>query len=288
MWEDGRTRGPQRISTKNLTISEENVSTKNNDWKEGGKMKTLESISAAAIVIFELIMIPSAQIAKLARSKKHLKYSTSRSRGRGAMKNALLTAFLMLFLASFVWAQEKCEAPVWNVGDKWTYKDTLGDTWTNEVVDIKDGLFLVRERGSKDLSAYDTKTLNHNFIIEESGRKLKYTRTFRKLFDFPIFVGKKWTDTTYMRPTTGQTEVTYVSEFKVEGIEEVSTSAGVYKAYKIRYKQTNIASHRSGWVLYWYSPDVKNWVKREFEETSFWPSRVQEFRNAELISYELR
>lgn len=203
------------------------------------------------------------------------------------MKKMMILGCFILFLAPMAWAQEKCEAPIWNIGDKWTYKSITGGTWKNEVVDIKEDLYIVKTGGARDLTAYDKKTMNLKYLIEESGRRVKSTGTMRKLFDFPIFVGKKWTDTTTAIPLRGSIEVTYVNDFKIEGIEEITTPAGVFKAYKIHYKQTNMVRGNNGWARFWYSPEGKTWIKREFEKSSFWVGATYA-QDTELISYELK
>jgi hypothetical protein len=74
---------------------------------------------------------------------------------------------------------------------------------------------------------------------------------------------------------------------KVEGVEETVSKAGRFKTYKIFFKETSMASFNSGWVRFWYSPEVKMWVKGEVEKTPFWASQtwLQDF---ELISYKLK
>jgi len=201
------------------------------------------------------------------------------------MKKLIVLGWIVLMLASVAWTQEKLEAPVWNVGDKWAYKSATGGTWTSEIVEIKEGLLIEKRQGSKELYAYDATTLNLKSMINESGRQSKPTWVLRKLFDFPIFVGKTWSDTTYSTPARSQNEVTYIHDFKVEGIEEVSTAAGTFKAYKIHYKQTNLSSHNNGWIIFWYSPDVKNWMKREVENVTYWQGSYQ---TAELTSHKVK
>ncbi len=41
-----------------------------------------------------------------------------------------------------------------------------------------------------------------------------------------------------------------------------------------------------GRARFWYSPEVKIWIKRELEKTNFW-DEVRMY-DAELISYELK
>lgn len=92
------------------------------------------------------------------------------------------------------WAQEKCEAPVWRTGDEWRFKQANGSTYTNEVVDVKNDLFVVKLGQDPDLYGFDKETVNLKFVIKADGRQMKATNDLRKLFNFPIFVGKKWTD----------------------------------------------------------------------------------------------
>ena len=60
------------------------------------------------------------------------------------MKKMIFLCFVVLFLASSVWAQEKIEAPILNVGDKWTYKRADGQIYSNEVVKVTDDLFIIK------------------------------------------------------------------------------------------------------------------------------------------------
>ena len=192
------------------------------------------------------------------------------------MKKAILLSCLILFLAPMVWAQEKVEAPVWNVGDKWVFKRTDGVTFFQEVAEVKEDLFIVKVGGSKDLNAYDKKTMNIKFLIDEGGKQVESESTLRNLFDFPIFVGKKWSDTTISLCLQGLAQArlrmgkaVYTSEFKVEGIEEITTPAGKFRAYKLHFQQSDNVSRSSGWIRYWYSPEVKMWVKREVEKSTY-------------------
>jgi hypothetical protein len=202
------------------------------------------------------------------------------------MKSMISACCLIFALTSMVLAQEKVEAPVWNVGDKWTYKDAAGETWTNEVAKVEEDLFIIKSSRSQDLVAYDRKTLNGAFLIDESGRRQKNTSTFRKLYDFPLFVGKKWTDATASAALRSGEQANFVHDFKVDGVEKITTPAGTFNTYRIHYKQTNMRAG-NGWVRYWYSPEVKIWVRREFEKSSFWPN-AQWTRDAQLVSYELK
>jgi len=204
------------------------------------------------------------------------------------MKKIILLSFLVIFIPAILYGQDKVEAPVWSVGDKWTWKRVDGATLYSEVVDVKEDLYVLKMGRDPDLYGYDKKTMNVKFLIKEGGRQEKFESAWRNVLDFPMFVEKKWTNNTYSKPARGQLPVTYINEFKVEGVEDVTIPAGTFKCYKIRLKQTNMSSrHESGWVLYWYSPEVKIWIKREAESTGYWLNSLWT-PNAELISYKLK
>jgi hypothetical protein len=204
------------------------------------------------------------------------------------MKKIIVLSLVILFLVSMAWAQEKCEAPVWNVGDTWTYKLADGNTQTREVVDVSNDLFILKIEGH--LSAYDRKTMNLKYLIDEKGKQVEATSGVRKLYDFPIVVNKMWSDTSTSVPVMGKKGgyATYENEFKIVSTEIITTPAGKFECYKIYYHRRNVTSRKGGGSAhYWYSPEVKAWVKREYDmSTTFWsgPSAT----NAELISYKIK
>jgi DUF3108-like len=204
------------------------------------------------------------------------------------MKKIVILAFLFLFLASQAWSQEKCGAPVWKIGDKWTYKDATGATFSNEVLDVKEDVFVVKSEATKSVAALDKKTMNLKFFIGPEGRKVKATGVPKKFSDFPLFVGKKWTDSFTVESRRGmQQELTILCDLKVEDIAEVKTPAGTFKAYVIYLKQgTPAYGGRYGWARHWYSPEVKALVKREYEKSEYWAG--SNMQDVELISYELK
>jgi hypothetical protein len=208
------------------------------------------------------------------------------------MKKILLS-LLVLFIPVILYSQDqdKVEAPIWKVGDKWTWKREGGATLHSQVVDVKEDLYVLKMGKDPDLYGYDKKTMNVKLLMKQGGEQFNFDEPWRKVLDFPMFVGKKWTDTTYIKPERflGKKQgggVTYINEFNVEGFEEITTPAGTFKCYKIRLKQTNMSRSESGWVRYWYSPEVKMWIKQERENTPYW--RVAWTKNAELISYTLK
>lgn len=136
----------------------------------------------------------------------------------------------------------------------------------------------MRMEGDRDLYAYDKKILNCNYFIDRSGRKVRYSDPLKNIFDFPLFIGKKWS---YSTESGG---ANYVNQFKVEAVEEVRTPAETFKAYRIYHKQTEMSRMTSGWVRYWYSPVVRWWIKREVEQSAHW-AKFYGLQNVELHYY---
>jgi hypothetical protein len=204
------------------------------------------------------------------------------------MKKIIILGLVFLFLASQTWSQEKCEIPVWKAGDKWTHKDATGATYTTEVLDVKEDVFVVKNEATQSIVAVDKKTMNLKFFIGSGGQKVVATGVLKKFYNFPLFVGKKWTDNfTVEGGRELRQEFNILCDFKVEDIAEVKTPAGTFKTYVIYRKQgTSAYGGNYGWVRHWYSPEVKTWIKREFEKSNYWAqSRMYD---AELISYELK
>jgi hypothetical protein len=122
---------------------------------------------------------------------------------------------------------------------------------------------------------------------------VKNTSSLKKSLDFPLSVEKGWKDTAYgtHRGNFGNYDVSYFNECRVQGVEKVATLAGTFVAYKIHCQQKEMGILQiegrpgGGWVSYWYSPEVKTWVKREFEKSGHWSDA---FQDAELVSYELK
>ena len=190
-------------------------------------------------------------------------------------------AELLPKLKEIDWAQRSCEAPIWNLGDRWTYKDSAGRFWSNQVFEIREDLFIMRWEGDRDLWGYDKKSLNCHYLIDRSGKKVRNTDPLKNIFDFPLAVGKKWKYATEFGSTS------LVNEFKVEGVEEIKTPAGTFKAYKIYFRQTVMSRMTSGWVRYWYSPAVNWWIKREVEKSPHWATAYG-LQSAELYYYTLK
>jgi len=219
------------------------------------------------------------------------------------MKKIIFLGWLVVFLPAMLFAQEKIEAPVWNVGDKWVF-DREGPI---EVIGCDAQWYSVRFSGGifpKDASGiavFERSTLNVKYMLEKDQRK-EYRGFRKKILNFPLTLGKQWKDL-YQRDELAASgmvamiSVEYRETFRVLGWAEVEVRAGKFKAIKLEYKIEPSVRGTLGWMprdeskaWYWYSPEVKNFVKCQYEKG--YSEAVREEKGArgnwELVSYELK
>ena len=222
------------------------------------------------------------------------------------MKKIIFLGLLSVFLPAMVFSQEKIEAPVWNVGDKWVFDrggpmEVTGRDAQCYAVQFSGGIF---RQDASGIALFERSTLNVKYMLEGDQRK-EYKDFRKKILNFPLTPGKQWKDlyqrdeyeTGLSQSTGGIVAVEYQETFRVLGWEEVEVRAGKFKAIKLEYKIKPSWRERFGSVagieskaLYWYSPEVKNFVKCQYEK-GYKESQIQEKgvrENWELVSYELK
>ena len=181
--------------------------------------------------------------------------------------------------------QDKVEAPVWNVGDKWTISDDVVAT----VVNADQEGYAVEYLTSRGEVTFlcDKSSLNRLHYMGKDNR-IKYEGRNKRLFNFPLNIGKTWKDQYVTKPAAAPQEVTYLETFTVLGWEEVAVRAGKFKTLKLEYKQEMVGKTgdrpKEGKAWYWYSPDVKYIVKCQYEKTDYWDALY----DWELISFKLK
>ena len=210
------------------------------------------------------------------------------------------SALLILFLPAMVFAQEKVEAPVWNVGDRWTF-DREGPMEVTAcdaqcyAVKFSGGIF---RKDASGIALFERSTLNVKYMLEGDQRK-EYKGLRKKILNFPLTLGKQWKDLYQVDELRkgGIFAVEYQETFRVLGWEEVEVRAGKFKAIKLEYKIETYARSGIGWrpegeskAWYWYSREVKNFVKCQYEKG--YKETLIEGMGArtdwELVSYELK
>jgi len=202
------------------------------------------------------------------------------------MKKMLLLSFLVLSIPVIVCGQDKIEAPVWNVADKWILSEDVVVTVVNADKDSYTVKYLT-SRGELTLIC-EKSSLNRLYYMGKD-KPIKYERRNKRLFNFPLNIGKTWKDQYITKQAAlASQETTYLETFTVLGWEEIAVQAGKFKALKIEYKQETVGQTpgrpKEGKAWYWYSPDVKYIVKCQYEKTDYWDATD----DWELISFKLK
>jgi hypothetical protein len=87
-----------------------------------------------------------------------------------------------------------------NVGDEWTKRQAGGLIWTPRVVEITDNMYIIQDFGTRDngKTGFDVKTLNCMFAERKDVRRERAKGDdiwLGKIFDFPLYIGKTWSQT---------------------------------------------------------------------------------------------
>jgi len=194
------------------------------------------------------------------------------------MKKMAFLGWLIVFLPAILFAQERVEAPVWNIGDKWDF----GKEGSAEVVGIEKNCYVLKFLGgiflksSVGTALFDKSTLNVLYWAEK-GQPLKYKGARKRILNFPFNVGKKWRDEYKRKMQDGYHVIDFYENFRVLGWEDIGVRAGKFKAIKLEY-HLNYSPPGAGIMgrmhadafeanaLYWYSPEVKYLIKCQHEK----------------------
>jgi hypothetical protein len=209
------------------------------------------------------------------------------------MKKIMFLGWVFLFLPAMVSGQEKVEAPVWNVGDKWVFDregpmEVIGNDTQCYSVKFSGGIF---PKGDSGIALFEKSTLNVKYMLNKDRRK-EYRGFRKKILNFPLTLGKQWEDGFQRneignRPGMGSAD--YQETYRGLGWEEVEVRAGKFKAIKVEYKMVRsfgplLRDEYKAW--YWYSPGVKNLVKCKYDKG--YTEGNEGRKDWELVSYELK
>lgn len=200
----------------------------------------------------------------------------------------LLIGCLVLFFSTIVFAQEKIEAPFWNVGNKWSFTALA----TKVVVKVDDTSYTVKSLmpTREDVYIYDKSSLNILYSIE-GDRRIPYKGVDKRILNFPLSSGMTWKDTFSTKFYRGNIrfpeEYSFIQTYTALGWEDVEVRAGKFKALKIGVKLERLQeikdAPKEGKLWVWYSPDVRYLIKCE-HEIGFWPG----YPDWDLTSFTLR
>ena len=113
------------------------------------------------------------------------------------MKKIFYLGLLFLCFPTMLFAQEKIDAPVWNVGDKWIFSnkgtiEVINADQNSYVLKFSDVICVVESQRFNTIM-FDKSTLHRMYGFKDDKRK-EYTNQLRKLFNFPLSSGKQWRD----------------------------------------------------------------------------------------------
>ncbi len=118
--------------------------------------------------------------------------------------------------------------------------------------------------GSFDIKVTNNKDNKQDFVnFDSTATGVPMTMGIRydpAALQFPLFVGKAWDTEAGTRSTDGEW-FTYKSWYVVEDYTTVKTEAGIFEAFLIRTKVTNLDRTWRGSGKYWYAPEAKAIVK---------------------------
>jgi hypothetical protein len=188
------------------------------------------------------------------------------------MKGMIFWVLLVLCFTTMAFAQKEVDAPVWNVGDKWVFTDN----GTIEVVSADQNSYVLEfsddicehERQGFNTILFDKSTLHRIYTLEGDERK-KYTNALRTIFNFPLTPGKQWKDTFHGY----KYDLDYYVFYRVLGWEKIKVQAGKFRAIKLQttggHEATEDYPAYHGSNLYWYSPEVKYFVKCQYDGNAY-------------------
>lgn len=179
-------------------------------------------------------------------------------------KIGILTALSVLFLLSTIsFGQDKAEQPAYKDGEYWHYR-VERKNFQSSVSTRTDGEYEVRlingEPRVYALVGGEKKGEVSGESVDALKRRLG-NKDERENLQFPLFVGKKW-KTAY--EVLGKVTLRHSVETEVKGFEEVTTPAGVFKAFKLERVDDN-GRNNANYGTYFYSPETRSIVKSTSE-----------------------
>ena len=217
----------------------------------------------------------------------------------------IFLVWLILFLPAMVLGQEKVDAPTWNVGDKWVFAgdgtiEVVQADPNGYVMNFSDSICVLERQGFNKV-IFDKSTLQRSHSLEGEKRK-KYSMGLKNIFNFPFSPGKQWKYAYSSQPiitkgyktSQGIPTLDYYENIKITGWEDIGVKAGKFRALRIEFvgghKEYQVGLFpRPGFEFknyYWYSPDVKYFVKCQYDKD--WMKENKEIFNWELTSIQLK
>ena len=195
------------------------------------------------------------------------------------MKKIIYLGWLIVFLPAMLFAQDKVEAPVWKAGDRWVFTqgniEVLGADKNSYALNFSKDTCVLENVGFQTI-IFEKSTLNRIYFLREEAR-VRYKSFRKRILNFPFSLGKQWEDASKMeslpKPLDLPRTWEYSETYKVLGWENVVTRLGTFKALKLEYWEKIVGppldvrglGSQRGAIWYWYSPEVKYFVKCQYD-----------------------
>lgn len=189
------------------------------------------------------------------------------------MKTGLLAMCVFVGTVGVGMAQEQAPKPNLRDGEVWQYRITEKD-YASSSTEALNGSYEVSLTQGKVSASYLNGSAKEsvNTDADEPGEILALLlggNERRPEVKFPLAVGQKWTYEYKFTPRASRTTQSRSAEVNVVGFEEITTSAGNFKAFKLVRSERWARGPRQGMggssVTYFYSPETKSVVKSLFE-----------------------
>lgn len=182
-----------------------------------------------------------------------------------------VAAGLLLAAALNLFAQDQAETPQYHPGDLWVFKVAEKDIAAEStsaldgdyaVIYSPEGKFIVRRPGGGMPQGRQEFGILFALLSNPADET--------QFLQFPLTVGKKWKVSYQLQVRGGSSPVIRTADNNVTGMEEITTQAGKFRAFKIERYDTGGGGGRGApppifSLTYYYSPETKSVVKYHFE-----------------------
>lgn len=184
------------------------------------------------------------------------------------MKTPLLLLSLIIggFAAFIVSAQERAEAPSYNDGDLWHFRVARKDWQTRRSSDLAGDYEVIFSEGK--FRVFSLSGTDKTEVDQGAPTLLRMTGLQRdqlRFLQFPLVVGNRWRFDYHQR-LPGERNASWTPETRVIGIEEVTTLAGVFRAFRIE-RDFDVLRRACWTYTYFYSPNSRSIVKYHYDGT---------------------
>jgi hypothetical protein len=147
--------------------------------------------------------------------------------------------------------------PQWTVGDTWSYSDGMG--FKVVAFDGQVGKFARTD---------DTKqwfTANGVFRLDSQSRAALRKAVYNSEDVQKLYAARPGQSVTFQREyTRNGVLVRHQTSWTIDGYERISVPAGSFDTVKLTKRSRSLTGNWTGFERWWYSPQVKNYVRMEY------------------------